>query len=145
MKRIFVSLMIFWAASAMAQATVQGYTSTYAKVCTLAQNKACTTATLQTGNLGGFAMQLWDSVKATTTGTLTLKVQGALVNKAAAFTSTGFSDSTVFSSLSVTAAAWTQIYDHTQYCPRTPFQRYIITNTGDSAWVKFYFFGNEDK
>jgi hypothetical protein len=141
-KAILLIALCLLSVSAYAQVSLSQKTSTFAVVCTLAQNEACTTSAWPVGDLGGFTIMLWDSVKATTTGTISVRVQGSLLNTPASFTGTGYTDTTITGDVSITAAGWTQPFDHGDYCPRVPFQRYIILNTGDSAWTKLYFFGN---
>ena len=149
MKRmLFVLVILAVAGAAFAQPQVSGLTLTYSKTCTLGIAKACTTDVLSVLNLGGFSFQLWDSVKADTSSTLTIKVQGSYWNRPAAFTSTGFTDSLPVNALVVTQQGiYSGIYDITGTVPRVPWIRYILTNSGSQGrlWVKFGTACNENK
>lgn len=151
MKRLLgIIILAALAGTAWGQVVTTGWTRVDSISATLAQNKACTTAAIDVRSLGGFSFQLYDSVKAAETGTVTVKMQGAFsVNRPSKswkmWTAGGFADSLPASAVSVTAAGHTQIYDNTYKVPRVPYIRYIITNTGDSLWTTLYYLVNEEK
>lgn len=151
MKRltIIVALLVL-SGLAFGEVVTEGKTIIATKVCTLATNKACTTAAIDVKSLGGFGIRAWDSVKSTTTGTLTVKIQGCeattVPTKAnVMWSASAFTDSLPISALSITAKGPTTRYDWTAKVPRVPYVRYIMTNAGDSLWCTLYWLMNEDK
>lgn len=147
---ITILVILLLAAAAWGQVFTTSWTRVDSTWAVLAQNKACTTAAIDVRALGGFGFQLYDSVKAGETGTLTVKMQGCysinIPSKSwKMWTASGFTDSLPVSALSVTAAGATQLYDKTGYVPRIPWVRFILSNAGDSLWTTIYYLMNEDK
>lgn len=101
-------------------------------------SQACTTISKDIAGLGGFSMQLWDSVKASgDTIIINMKFQVANKDTVDAFSCEGLADSTVYAADTTIGAAaaaskkgYTKTTDFSAKVPRCGYVRYIIRNDG---------------
>ena len=113
-------------------------TTTAVKTWSLNPAQACTTISKDIAGLGGFSMQLWDSVSgAGDSIIINMKFQIANKDTVTAFNCKGLADTLVFPSdtlIGVAAAAskkgYSRVVDFSSDIPRCGWIRYILRNDG---------------